>query len=101
MTISTKERLAIVLMSEGLDALAERARAGEFDDFESEHPVPKMLLIGILTEMGRFDLASRVMHGEWDNTIEEAEQWSASIEGQRCLHQLILRSVPRRRADDH
>jgi hypothetical protein len=84
MSISTKERLAQRLHSLGLFDLEERARAGEWSDFESEHACPKVNLVGQLKKIYdspspsaamAFQLAREVMEGKWDDTKEEADAW--------------------------
>jgi hypothetical protein len=81
----TKLRLAIRLQ-EISHELAERAEAGEFSDYESEHATPKIVLVGCLnaiyktaTNLKRgkmaYDLAREVMEGKWDETKEESEEW--------------------------
>lgn len=73
--MSTKERLAEVLERAGLVTLAERARAGRFDDYESNSVTPIRDLVAALQNAGREDLARRAMNGEWDASKEEAESW--------------------------
>lgn len=87
MSEPTKEKLAAALRAEGFVALAERAHAGEFDDFESEeHDLPKVALVAALLALDtpaaeRF--AARVTDGEFDNTREEAEAWLRSYQQQQ------------------
>jgi hypothetical protein len=84
--LPTKERLAQRLHSIGLFALEERARNGEFSDFESDIPVPKIQLVGLLGDFYKstndiprgqaaMNLATEVMEGKWDDTKEEGEEW--------------------------
>jgi hypothetical protein len=73
--LSTKERLAQVLHAEGLFEMERSARAGRFDDFESESATPIVDLVTHLRAAGRNDLAARAMVGEFDSTKEEAEAW--------------------------
>jgi hypothetical protein len=86
--IPTKERLAQRLHVIGLFDFEARARAGEFSDFESNHPLPKVHLVGLLNNFYKstrdilrgqmaLDLATEVMEGKWDDTKEEAEAWFA------------------------
>lgn len=82
---TTKLRLAIALRGIS-DELIERAEAGEFSDFESEHATPKVVLVGCLSAIYKsstnlkraqaaYNLARDVMEGKYDETKEEAEAW--------------------------
>ena len=73
--MSTKERLAQVLHAAGLFDMEKAARAGRYDDFESESATPMMDLVHDLQALGRNDLAARAINGEFDSTKEEAEEW--------------------------
>lgn len=73
--MSTKGKLAQVLHARGLFDLEQEARAGRFDDFESESATPQIDLVQALRSAGVDDLAQRAMNGEWDCTPEEAEAW--------------------------
>ena len=79
--IRTKERLAQLLHAETLFDLERRARAGEFDDFESPSATPIGDLVAALRAAGKDGLALRAMEGEWDSSPEEAEAWARSAEG--------------------
>jgi hypothetical protein len=52
--IPTKEKLAQVLHAHGLFDLEKRARAGDFDDFESESATPIMDLVTALEHVALF-----------------------------------------------
>jgi hypothetical protein len=83
--MSTKERLAKAMEEAECPAsLVARARAGEFDDFESPSATPIIHLVRILSECGFSMLAKRAMNGEFDGTREEAEAWYAR-EGKHIL----------------
>lgn len=84
MTVSTKEKLAQVLHAEGLFEMEKAARAGRYDDFESESATPIVDLVRDLRAAGKNDLAVRAMNGEWDGTKEEGDAWF-----QREGHKLI------------
>jgi hypothetical protein len=76
--MSTKEKLALAMEEAGCPAnLISRARAGEFDDFESASATPIIRLVRELSPLGFTDLANRAMNGEFDGTKEEAETWYA------------------------
>ena len=75
MGISTKERLAQVLHSAGLLDMEKAARAGRYDDFESESATPMIDLVNDLRAFGNHALATRAMNGEFDATKDEAEAW--------------------------
>lgn len=71
----TKERLAQVLHAAGLFDMEREARAGRYDDYESESATPIIDLVMALEAAGRHDLAERARNGEWDGTKEEGEAW--------------------------
>lgn len=75
MSIPTKEKLAQVLHAHALFELERRARAGEFDDFESESATPIVDLVTALERAGHPELAERARNGEFDATKEESEAW--------------------------
>lgn len=77
-TISTKERLAAALRGIGLDALADEAARGMFDDYESPNAFPLITLVHRLGEASTPEataLAERVKDGEFDGTKAEADAW--------------------------
>jgi hypothetical protein len=84
----TKERLAQVLHAAGLFNMERMARAGRYDDFESELATPIVQLVADLREAGREDLAKRAINGEWDCTKEESEAWAQGPDGQRAIRSL-------------
>jgi hypothetical protein len=82
---TTKLKLATALTPIA-ESLAKRAEAGEFSDFESPHPTPKIVLVGELGKMFRnasnpkraklaHELALDIINGKYDETKEEAEAW--------------------------
>jgi len=71
----TKDRLAEVLRAEGLPEMERAARAGHYDDYESDIATPIIQLVADLRSAGREDLAKRAMEGEWDGTKQEGEAW--------------------------
>jgi len=73
--MKTKDRLAEVLEKEGLKDMADRARAGYYDDFESELAMPIGQLVSDLNGAGKYDLAKRAINGEFDGTKEEGDAW--------------------------
>ncbi len=80
MTEPTKERLARALETADCPDLADRARAGEYSDFDSPHATPKVVLVNLLRGRGehhpaRRILAQRIVQGEFDDTREEADTW--------------------------
>ncbi len=98
--IRTKEILAQVLHAEALFDLERRARAGEFDDFESPSGTPINDLVAALRAVGdakpddtdlrdrAMKLALRAMEGEWDGSPEESEEWIRSPEGRAAAAEL-------------
>ena len=87
--MSTKERLALILEEAGLTDMAARARAGYYDDYESELVMPCIQLVSDLYAAGRRDLALRARAGEWDATMEESQAWARSPEGQATFRSLL------------
>ncbi len=75
MSEPTKERLARTLREAGLEDLAQRAAAGEFDDYESPHAMPQLELILELGKRDQTELIDRVSEGEFDGTLEESQAW--------------------------
>jgi hypothetical protein len=73
--LKTSERLAQALHAEGLFSMEKNARAGAYDDYESESATPINDLVRDLRSAGREDLAKRAMDGEWDGTKEEGQAW--------------------------
>jgi hypothetical protein len=78
MSEPTKVRLAQALTDAGFHDLALRALIGEFDDFESDHPTPQIVLYHELATIGT--PAARVFcadirAGKFDATKEEAAAW--------------------------
>ncbi len=53
-----------------LEAIIEKARAGEFHDYKSPHVCGKVYLVSLLRDADMNVLAQRVMDGEYD---EEAD----------------------------
>jgi hypothetical protein len=100
MSEPTKALLANALRAAGLGSLADRAATGEFSDFESEHELPKLELIGALSKIYKngnisagvcqraHAIAQAVMRGEWDDTADEAEAWAKSSEAEAALKKL-------------
>lgn len=88
-SIPTKEKLAQVLHGNGLLDIEKRARAGAFDDFESESCTPIVDLVSELRRLGHPELAAHAVDGEWDCTLEESEAWIKGTEGQNILKKLV------------
>lgn len=86
MTTPTKQLLGEALAGLGLDAMAEQARAGHYDDFESESPTPATLLYCDLIAAAQISegatavainaLAAEVQRGAFSSTKEEADAWA-------------------------
>lgn len=88
----TKDRLAEALDEGGLPVLADRAREGYYDDFESPYSYPKIELVKALAYEGTeaaTSLAQRVKHGDFDNTEEERQAWLNSPKGQAAMRKLL------------
>jgi hypothetical protein len=94
--ISTSERLARALEVLGdsqLTGLVEKARAGFYDEFKSPLPYPQMTLISELSKLGQFGMIKRVADGEFEATMEEAQAWADSPEGQAALVGQLNRKI--------
>lgn len=80
--VPTSERLARDLEAAGAPVhLVERARAKEYDDFESPHAMPHRKLYSDLKRAGLDTLAKDVARGRWDGSKAEADAWAASEDG--------------------
>lgn len=73
--MSTTERLAEVLTAHGLPEMAKKAREGYYDDFRSPLATPIIQLVRDLQAAKQHALAQRAVNGEFDATLEEAEEW--------------------------
>lgn len=60
------EHLELKEQTDKRDALISRCKALEFDDFQSPHAAPKILLVDALQELEYYDLAARVRRGVYD-----------------------------------
>ncbi len=87
----TKEKLAQVLHGHGLLSMERYARAGRYDDFESESATPIADLVSDLRTQGQEALAKRAIDGEWDSTKEESDAWAASPDGLATISKLTER----------
>ena len=72
--MKTKERLVTVLREAGLTEMAEKAKKGYYDDFESDFAMPINQLVRDLRAAGHEALAQRAMRGEWDGTAKEGRE---------------------------
>ena len=57
--------------------MVDRARRGEYDDFESDSTPPIADLVAHARAAGLESIARRAREGEFDATKEEAEAWAA------------------------
>jgi len=102
MTQHTKDFLAQELRAAGLDAMAHRAGTGYYHDFLSRIATPELQLLADLqgemkrrADAGSGDtvvvskLISRHLHGEFDATKEEGDDWAKSEDGQEAFRELI------------
>lgn len=67
MTAAAKQELVRELERRGLDAMAEKALAGEYSDFASSHAFPVIQLVNDLEAAGCRDLAERARNGDFDH----------------------------------
>lgn len=68
--------------------MVERARAGYYDDFLSDHGDNIGVLVRELRALGQHSLAQRAMEGEFDSTREESDAWADSPEGRATIREL-------------
>ena len=61
--MNRKQILIDALEERGLNGMADRARDGEYSDFNSPHPLPVTRLVLDLRRAGHDDLAKRAMDG--------------------------------------
>jgi hypothetical protein len=74
--MSTKEKLAKALEAASAPAeMIAKARAGYYDDWDSDLDAPIMTLVEDATKAGLQDIAQRAMSGEFDGTEEEMNAW--------------------------
>lgn len=77
-TERTIDRLVRDLAQSGAPPdLIERARAGAYDDYESDSATPLGDLIRDLERAGLHLMAQAARHGAYEGTREEAEAWMA------------------------
>jgi len=70
------ERLATALReARAPEWMVQKARAGEYDDFQSHHPTPTHHLVEHCRSHGLDAIAERAVAGEFDATVEEADTW--------------------------
>lgn len=75
-------KLAAALHEAGLPEHAKRAEEGWFNEYFGRFEMPQLTLIHDLVIYGKHELAERVRNGEFDATMEEADEWANSPEGQ-------------------
>ena len=74
--LPTKERLARVLeASHAPVEMIAKARAGAYDDYESDSATPIINLVHDLEAAGLSSLAEKARDGVFDSTKAEAERW--------------------------
>jgi hypothetical protein len=96
----TKDMLADALMKLGLMDMSLKARGGYYHDYLSPLDMPEIQLVRDLADAATrvhdrqgqiLDLRERVMHGEFDASKEESDDWAASEEGQAAFRMLTER----------
>jgi hypothetical protein len=105
MTQHTKDFLAQELRAAGLNDMADKAAIGHYHDFLSPLVAPELQLLADLqgemkrrSDAGGGDtvavsmLIGRHMHGEFDASKEESDEWAASQDGQEAFGEPV-RSV--------
>ena len=87
----TKDFLSQQLRAAGLDAMADKAATGYYHDYLSPLDTPDLQLFQDLTDAGTdaaLKLRARHVHGAFDASLEEGEEWMASQEGQQAVASL-------------
>jgi hypothetical protein len=88
--IPTTERLARALEAAGAPQdMINRARGGFYDDFKSDLATPIVQLVQDARKAGLEGIAQRAIHGEFDATPEEGDEWMMSPEGQEVMQQFM------------
>jgi hypothetical protein len=65
--VNEKQALIWELEKRGLTDMARKARAGEYSNFGSPHPLPVVELVRQLEGAGHRDLAARAKNGDFDH----------------------------------
>jgi hypothetical protein len=91
--MTTREKLAQAIREVATEPrherLANRAEEGYYDDFLSPLATPIVQLVRDAMQMGLHGIAERAKAGEFDSTLEEAEAWRRSPEGQEVFRELM------------
>lgn len=74
-------KLAKALYEAGLPEHAKRAEEGWFNEYFGRFEHPMLTLLHDLVIYSKDALAERVRNGEFDATMEEADEWANSPEG--------------------
>jgi hypothetical protein len=65
--MNAKQELIRALEDRGLEAMAEKARVGDYSDLSSSYVFPTSQLIAELEALGHHDLAQRARNGDFDH----------------------------------
>lgn len=71
-----------------VDGLIDLAEREYFNDFKSPAAHPKAILVKLLVDFKRIELAQRVADGEFDSGPEEGEAWAESDEAKQIMEQI-------------
>ncbi len=75
--MGTQDELITDLMKKPKNALRDQiisdAAQGAFHDFKSDHPTPKVALVGYLEKYGYRDLARKAKRGDYDERPDEED----------------------------
>lgn len=85
---ATKDRLAQALREADIEFMAARAADAYYDEFTGPLDSPIVQLATDLSRVGTLaalQLRQRVMRGEFDATVDEADAWAASPDGQETF----------------
>jgi hypothetical protein len=97
MTLPTRWKLGIDLISAGFTDMADRAIAGWYDDYLSPLDMPTTELVNDLQKAGTpaaMLIREQVIKGDYDATAEEAEAWAASPEGREAFESFLGSQAP-------
>ncbi len=91
--------LANDLREAGLEHLAVRAEASEWNDYFGAHEMPQHALIHVLKEEIRLAspvrkrLIANVVAGKYDGTKEESQEWARSPEGRSVMNEFLPKGM--------
>lgn len=74
--MKTKEKLTMDLIhAKAPQWMIDKAKAGQYDDYKSDSATPIVDLVNECNANGLGSMALKAIHGEYDSTKEESEEW--------------------------